>query len=90
MRLDKYLKVARIIKRRIIAKELASQERLWLNGRKAKASSEVKINDEVKIIFGNRILTVQVLAMPKQANKQDAQLMFKVLSEEKIQGENDE
>lgn len=90
MRLDKYLKVARIIKRRIIAKELASQERLWLNGRKAKASSEVKINDEIKIVFGNRILTVQVLAMPKQANKQDAQLMFKVLSEEKIQGENNE
>ena len=81
MRLDKYLKVARILKRRTVAKELADQERVSVNGRKAKPSTEVNIGDVISVEFGNRKLTVEVLDMPKQANKNDAALMFKVLEE---------
>lgn len=87
MRLDKYLKVARILKRRSVAKELADQERILVNTRKAKPSTEVKINDIVCVQFGNRELTIKVLDTPKQVNKNDAALMFEVINEKRIEKE---
>lgn len=85
MRVDKYLKVARILKRRTIAKELADQERIEVNGRKAKPSTELTLGDEVCVRFGNRELTIRVLDMPKQASKSDASLLFEVIDEKRIQ-----
>lgn len=85
MRLDKYLKVARILKRRTVAKELADQNRILVNGRKAKPSTEVDNGDEVCVQFGNRELTIRVLDTPKQVNKNDAALMFEVLEEKRIE-----
>lgn len=83
MRLDKYLKTARILKRREAAKELALQQRVLLNGRVAKPSSEVEIGDKLVLEFGNRILEVEVKDTPKQANKEKAALMFEVIRQEK-------
>lgn len=83
MRLDKYLKTARILKRREAAKELALQERVQINGRIAKPSSEVEVGDILILEFGNRILEVEVKDTPKQANKEKAALMFEVLRQEK-------
>lgn len=84
MRLDKYLKVSRILKRRTVAKELADKQRILVNGRKAKPSTEVDYGDEICVLFGNRELTVKVLDTPKQVSKNDATLMFEVINERKI------
>lgn len=81
MRLDKYLKVARISKRRAIGKELADNERILINGRKAKPSSDVKEGDILTIMFGQKILTIRVLMLAKQVSKQQANLMFEILDE---------
>lgn len=85
MRLDKYLKTARILKRRSVSKELADQQRVYVNGRIAKPSTEVKEGDLIRVLFGNRELTVRVLQLQKQANKSDAALMFEVVEETLIQ-----
>ena len=84
MRLDKYLKTARILKRRTVSKELADSERVYVNGKVAKPSTEVKIGDMIKVIFGYRELTVRVLMIQKQVNKNDAALMFEVVEEKLI------
>ena len=81
MRLDKYLKTARILKLRSVSKELADQQRVYVNERIAKPSTEVKEGDLIKVLFGNRELTVRVLQLQKQANKNDAALMFEVVEE---------
>lgn len=88
MRLDKYLKTARILKRREAAKELALQSRIWINNRIAKPSSEVHIGDAIRIRFGYRILEIRVLDIQKQVSKQNAQTLFEVIKEEKIDEEN--
>lgn len=87
MRLDKYLKTARILKRRTVSKELADQERVYVNGKIAKPSTEVKIGDIIKVIFGYRELTVRVLMIQKQVNKSDAALMFEVVEEKLLKKE---
>ena len=81
MRLDKYLKTARILKRRSVSKELADQQRVYVNERIAKPSTEVKEGDLIKVLFGNREITVRFLQLQKQANKNDAALMFEVVEE---------
>ncbi len=81
MRLDKYLKTARILKRRTVAKELCDQQRVYVNDRIAKPSTEIKVQDIIKVIFGYRELTVRVLMIQKQVNKHDAALMFEVIEE---------
>lgn len=81
LRLDKYLKTARILKRRTVAKELADQQRVFVNGKIAKPSTEVEVGDTIKVVFGYRELTVRVLMMQKQVNKNDAALMFEVIEE---------
>ena len=64
MRLDKYLKVARLIKRRTVANDACDGDRVTVNGREAKASYQVKIGDVIGITFGNRHVRVKVLAVP--------------------------
>ena len=83
MRIDKYLKVARILKRREIGKQLALNERLFINGKAAKPSSEVKAGDEVKIIFGHREILIRVLEVRDSASKEQAFGMYEVLEEKK-------
>jgi len=81
MRIDKYLKVARILKRRAVSKELADQERVLINGRKAKPSHEVNEQDIVEVIFGHRRLKIRVLSIATTAKKADAVSMYEVLEE---------
>ncbi len=90
MRLDKYLKTSRILKRRTVSKELADQQRVFVNGKIAKPSTEVKIGDTIRILFGYRELTVKVKMIQKQVNKNDAALMFEVMEEKKIEKQEEE
>lgn len=83
MRIDKYLKVARVLKRREIGKELALNERLFINDKVAKPSSEVKIGDIIKIIFGTREISIEVMDIRTSASKEEAFSMYKVLNEKK-------
>ena len=79
MRLDKYLKVSRLIKRRTIANEACDSERVMVNGKEAKASYQVKIGDVIEIAFGNRGLRVEVTDISENAKKADAAAMYKEL-----------
>ena len=81
MRLDKYLKVSRIIKRRPIAKEVADKGRIKVNGILAKSSTDLKINDEIEIRFGNKNLLVRVLEMKDSTKKEDAAKMYEIIKE---------
>ncbi|MCE4957951.1 RNA-binding S4 domain-containing protein [Macrococcoides caseolyticum] len=85
MRLDKYLKVSRLIKRRTLAKEVSDQGRIKINGNIAKASSTVAVNDQLEIRLGQRIITVIVTDLKEHATKDNAKGMFDVLKEEKIE-----
>lgn len=84
MRVDKYLKTARILKRREAAKELALQGRIQINGRIAKPSTEVEVGDVLRLEFGYRILEIKILDIQKQVSKKNASLLFEILKEEKI------
>lgn len=84
MRLDKFLKVSRIIKRRTLAKEVADQGRISINGKTAKASSEVEAGDELEIRFGQRILTVKINKLQETTRKEEADSMYTVLKDEKL------
>ena len=77
MRLDKYLKVSRIIKRRTVANEACDNERVSVNGRTARASYEVKEGDVIAIRFGERTLTVEVLSVKESAGKAAAAAMYR-------------
>jgi len=79
MRLDKYLKVSRLIKRRTVANEACDGERVSVNGRTAKASYEVKIGDLIEIRFGQRLVKVEVIAVSEFATKADAPAMYREL-----------
>ena len=85
MRLDKYLKVSRIIKRRPIAKEIADKGRIKVNGILAKSSANLKINDEIEIRFGNKILLVRVLEMKDSTKKEDATKMYEIIKETRVE-----
>ncbi|HFI0236155.1 TPA: RNA-binding S4 domain-containing protein [Streptococcus suis] len=85
MRLDKYLKVSRIIKRRTVAKEVADKGRIKINGILAKSSTDVKLEDQIEIRFGNKILTVKVLEMKDSTKKEDALKMYEIISETRIE-----
>ena len=79
MRLDKYLKVSRLIKRRSVANDACDGERVSVNGRQVKASYQVKVGDVIEIAFGQRALKVEVTAVTENATKADAPAMFKEL-----------
>lgn len=85
MRLDKYLKVSRIIKRRTVAKEVADKGRIKVNGILAKSSTDLKVNNQVEIQFGNKLLTVKVLEMKDSTKKEDALKMYEIISEKRIE-----
>jgi ribosomal 50S subunit-recycling heat shock protein len=77
MRLDKYLKVSRLIKRRTIANEACDSEHVTVNGRPAKASYDVKTGDIIEIRFGQRTLKVEVIAVSEFASKAEAPAMYR-------------
>lgn len=77
MRLDKYLKVSRLIKRRTVANEACDNARISVNGRPAKASYDVKVGDRISIEFGARTLMVEVLAVAEAVRKDDASAMYR-------------
>lgn len=85
MRLDKYLKVSRLIKRRTLAKEVAVQGRITINGKVAKASTTVKVGDELAIRFGQKIVTARVEELRDSVRKEEALNMFTILKEERLE-----
>lgn len=90
MRLDKYLKISRIIKRRTIANEACDNGRVTLNGRVARASAEVKPGDIIVIAFGNRQTKVEVLAVQENVRKEAAADMFRYLPVDENAGDSSE
>ncbi|HJC50291.1 MAG TPA: RNA-binding S4 domain-containing protein [Candidatus Anaerostipes avistercoris] len=79
MRLDKYLKVSRLIKRRTVANEACSGGRVTVNGKTAKAGTNVKPGDEIRIQFGNREVAVEVLAVMDTVKKDQAGKLYRYL-----------
>lgn len=79
MRLDKFLKVSRIIKRRTVANDVCSMGRVTVNGREAKPSVRLKIGDEVEIQFGNGSVRFRVLQLAETVRKEDASSMYELL-----------
>ncbi|MBP3459158.1 MAG: RNA-binding S4 domain-containing protein [Lachnospiraceae bacterium] len=79
MRLDKYLKVSRLIKRRTVANEACDAGRVMINGKVAKAGTEVKAGDEIQINFGNKDVRVEVLTVAETVKKEEAKEMFRYL-----------
>ena len=84
MRLDKYLKVSRIIKRRTVAKEASEGGRVTLNGKTAKPSTEVKVGDVMEIRFGEKMAKYRILAVAETVGKADAGAMYEL-----IEGDDD-
>lgn len=81
MRLDKFLKISRIIKRRTIAKEVADKGRIQVNGLVAKSSSDVKVGDELTISFGNKTMIVKIDKIVESTKKEETKEMYTVISE---------
>lgn len=77
MRLDKFLKVSRLIKRRTVANEACDNGRISVNGRVVKASYDVKVGDQIAISMGSRTITVEVLQVAENVRKDDAAAMYK-------------
>ena len=82
MRLDKYLKVSRLIKRRTVANEACGLGRVTVNGRAARASYDVKAGDHIALHFGERTLTVEVLSVADNVGKADAAALYRELPNE--------
>lgn len=81
MRLDKYLKVSRLIKRRTVANEACDSERVSVNGRTVKASYDVKLGDKITVAFGQKTVTVKVLDIRETTKKTESVGMYEVISE---------
>ena len=77
MRLDKYLKVSRLIKRRTVANDACDADRILVNGRQAKASYQVKVGDVIEIAFGSRTVKVEVTQVADNVSKSDAPAMYR-------------
>lgn len=89
MRLDKFLKVSRLIKRRTVAKDVSEQGRVLLNGREAKPSTTVKVGDEITVQFGQKLVTVRIERLAETTRKDEAATMYTLLKEEAIPRSND-
>ncbi len=87
MRLDKYLKVSRLVKRRTLAKEFCDQGRVEINGKVAKAGSEVKPGDQLAIRFGQKLLQVRVEQVVENVRKEDADKLYTLLEEARLENE---
>ena len=81
MRIDKFLKVSRVIKRRSVAQEACDGGRIEINGKASKPSKEVKVGDTVTVSFGNRSMSFEVLSVDEKQTKQSAESMYRILSE---------
>ena len=79
MRLDKYLKVSRLIKRRTVANEACDAGRVTVNGKVAKASQEVKVGDVISIRFGDKSVEAEILSVADTVRKEEAKEMFRYL-----------
>lgn len=84
MRLDKFLKVSRLIKRRTMAKEVSDQGRITVNGAVAKAGTNVKVGDELVIRFGQRQVTVKIERIQETTRKEEAAELYTVIKEERL------
>lgn len=89
MRLDKYLKVSRLIKRRTVAKEIADQGRIDINGKTAKSSNDVKVGDELTIRFGNKTSILAIERIVETTKKDEAEHMYRIVSESYEQNFNE-
>jgi len=81
MRLDKYLKVSRLIKRRTVANDACDGARVSVNGKAAKASYDVKVGDLITVLFGSKNVTIKVLDIRETTKKAESQGMYEVVSE---------
>ncbi len=88
MRIDKFIKLTRIIKRRTLVKTLADNDRLLINGKIAKPSSKVSIGDKITILFGNKEVVILVKNIIDSTKKEDAPLMYELVSEKKVHIDN--
>lgn len=79
MRIDKYLKISRLIKRRTVAKEACDQERIFINGKAAKPGSEVKEGDIITIRFGNGEIKARVLSTPEHVTKENSHDIYEII-----------
>jgi len=82
MRLDKFLKVSRIIKRRSVANDACSDSHVFVNGKCVKPAYDLKINDVIEVHFGERVFRCRVKDMPEHVGKNDASSLYEVLSKE--------
>lgn len=81
MRLDKYLKVSRIIKRRTVSHDLASADRVLVNNKLAKPGLKLKVDDIIELTLGDKVVTFKVLSLNEYANKSNASEMYEIISE---------
>jgi ribosomal 50S subunit-recycling heat shock protein len=88
MRLDKFLKVSRLIKRRTVAKDISQQGRVLINGRESKPSTVVKVGDELTVQFGQKLVTVRVERLADNIRKEEAATMYTLVKEEPIAKDN--
>ncbi|NLN49814.1 MAG: RNA-binding S4 domain-containing protein [Clostridiales bacterium] len=79
MRLDKFLKVSRLIKRRTVAKEACEGDKVFLNGKNAKPGTEVEIGDIIEIVYGDRRIKVEIININEKAMKGEAKEMYRIL-----------
>lgn len=79
MRLDKYLKLSRIIKRRTVANDACDRDHVEVNGKRAKASYDVKVNDIIKITFGEKTVSLRVLDVRENVSKSDAASLYEII-----------
>ncbi|MBM7555135.1 RNA-binding S4 domain-containing protein [Thalassobacillus pellis] len=85
MRLDKFLKISRLIKRRTLAKDVADQGRITVNGNQAKAATNIKVGDVLVIQFGQKVLTLEVQSLRENVKKDEAATLYKIVKEEAVQ-----
>ncbi|NLW88217.1 MAG: RNA-binding S4 domain-containing protein [Clostridiaceae bacterium] len=89
MRIDKFLKVSRIIKRRTIANDVCAAGRVSINGKAAKPSTEVSVNDRIDIAFGNGVTSVRVVSVAETVRKNEAAEMYEILPQPKHEVDSD-
>ncbi|MCQ2602351.1 MAG: RNA-binding S4 domain-containing protein [Clostridia bacterium] len=82
MRIDKFLKISRVIKRRTVAQEACDGGRIEINGKVVKPAKDVKVGDIVAVSFGNKTLKFKVLSVDEKQTKQSAETMYEILSED--------
>ena len=84
MRIDKFLKISRVIKRRTVAQEACDGGRIEVNGKTAKPSKDVNVGDVVSVTFGNRTMSFEVLSTDEHQTKQSAESMYRLLTSEEL------